>query len=664
MSQRLRRSQSLYNLDYAALHNSGERVHKSNMDVNKLKIKEKQVRSDLVDSLRLYDLQDLETIDDVLEGLDLITNLGKDYRHTHIELETAMGETDYLGEYEKAPETSEKVRRSQVDAKKKIKQLKIAEDEKNSARITAERKEQEVLSKREMITVEEEVFRGKLQDEIDNNESDDFDSIKISCKRFEDLLDECYTLLSKAKIAFGAEFDNIYKDLFNDSISKIRKEIKSGKDKISALVEEEQKHLAQEKARDSKVSHDSFEREQKSCIDILTNEIELRSKTLVAKCQSSTLSRLNDYELLDRRKNLGSIDVEMREIFGKFSEISKVVVSLGPGNDGLLSKSQKLQDKALPARNTYAQELYALICDRDVSDEKLKKSKELPIELSKFRGYDSKLDIFSFRSEFEKLIQPSIQKRYWADILKKNYLAGAALTLVEKCETVSEVWEKLTDAYGNVKLLLQNKISQLDKFDNLDKVKGDEKLGVALAKIVNMMTELTTLAQKYNLEAKLYVGGGLEKVLSLLGDARERRFFKDSLKKNITPKSSGTAESEVCAERLEWENLKKFLDDERALREKMTLVQKSKESLGICSQNKQQPRDKKSSGSVNTGSVELICCFCNQKDHIISTDPSGKKVIDYFSCKKFVDLSPKERRAELMKKKFCFQCLTPGMKHF
>ena len=77
MSNRLRRSQSCYDLDYAALHNTGERVHKSNMDIEKLKVKEKQVRSDLVDSLRLYELQDLETVDEVLEGLDHITDLGK-----------------------------------------------------------------------------------------------------------------------------------------------------------------------------------------------------------------------------------------------------------------------------------------------------------------------------------------------------------------------------------------------------------------------------------------------------------------------------------------------------------------------------------------------------------------------------------------------------------
>ena len=50
-----------------------------------------------------------------------------------------------------------------------------------------------------------------------------------------------------------------------------------------------------------------------------------------------------------------------------------------------------------------------------------------------------KQDIYSFKTEFEKLIQPNIQKRYWVDHLKKNYLGGPALMLVETIETIDEI---------------------------------------------------------------------------------------------------------------------------------------------------------------------------------------------------------------------------------
>ena len=85
---------------------------------------------------------------------------------------------------------------------------------------------------------------------------------------------------------------------------------------------------------------------------------------------------------------------------------------------------------------------------RDISEEKLKNANSIKIELAKFQGYDSKLDIYSFRSQFEKLIQPTCQKRFWVDILKKNYLSGPALILVEQSDSMDEIWSKLTNAYG------------------------------------------------------------------------------------------------------------------------------------------------------------------------------------------------------------------------
>ena len=186
MSDRLRRSQSLYDLNYAILHNTGEKVQKSlNMDVTKLKVKEKQVRNDLSESFRLYDLQDMDTVDDVLEGLQHVTDIGKSYRHIHIELESAMGETDYLAAYGKAEEVTEKVRQYQATAKAKSRRLKQQESEIDAARIATERQEQDLQAKKASLEIEEQVFRDKLEGEIGNFDSNQADEIKRSCKRFE-----------------------------------------------------------------------------------------------------------------------------------------------------------------------------------------------------------------------------------------------------------------------------------------------------------------------------------------------------------------------------------------------------------------------------------------------------------------------------------------------
>ena len=219
MSGRSRRSKSYYDLDYSYLHVTGEKVHKSPiMDLTKLKIKEKQLRTDINENLRLYHLQDMDTLDEVLEGLDVISESGKGYRHIHVELEVAMGEVDYLADYPKAGEITDKIRQYQADAKIKSRRLKQEESEHATAKLLADREELELRSKMASVEVEEQVFRAKLTDEIENFELGEITGIQNSCKRFEHLLDECYSLLSKAKIVFGVDFDAKYKDLFDDSI--------------------------------------------------------------------------------------------------------------------------------------------------------------------------------------------------------------------------------------------------------------------------------------------------------------------------------------------------------------------------------------------------------------------------------------------------------------
>ena len=94
-----------------------------------------------------------------------------------------------------------------------------------------------------------------------------------------------------------------------------------------------------------------------------------------------------------------------------------------------------------------------------------------------------------------------------ADFLKRNYLSGVALTLVEKVTEYSKIWEMLSQSFGNVRLLLQNKLRDLDRIGGLWKVKGDERIANGLASLINAMRDLQTLACEHNIEGQLYEGG-------------------------------------------------------------------------------------------------------------------------------------------------------------
>ena len=94
------------------------------------------------------------------------------------------------------------------------------------------------------------------------------------------------------------------------------------------------------------------------------------------------------------------IDTEWRELMDKVTEYSKVSALCGNEKEDMCTISQEIQESCLKIRNDYAKHLHDLIKERDIDEEKLRSGSGLTIELSKFKGYDSKLDIFTFRSEF------------------------------------------------------------------------------------------------------------------------------------------------------------------------------------------------------------------------------------------------------------------------
>ena len=167
MSGRSRRDTAVYDLDYSLLHCAGVKLRKSQaMDAQKLRVSEKQLEDDISENLNLYALCDLDNLDEVLEGLDIITDLGKSFRHLHIELQEALG-NEYLGQYgDKVKSAMENIRKYQSEAKVKSKRLRQEETERSMAKVLADKRNQEVLSTKATLNVEFGVMNGKIDDEI------------------------------------------------------------------------------------------------------------------------------------------------------------------------------------------------------------------------------------------------------------------------------------------------------------------------------------------------------------------------------------------------------------------------------------------------------------------------------------------------------------------
>ena len=125
---------------------------------------------------------------------------------------------------------------------------------------------------------------------------------------------------------------------------------------------------------------------------------------------------------------------------------------------------------------------------------------------------------------------------------------------------------KTQESFGNTRLLLQNKLRHLENAGGLWKIKGNEKIGIAIAALINTMLDLSALASEHKLENELYFGEGYRKVLGLIGDSRKWKLMSKDSSSDLTVKE-------------EWNKLIEFLKRELKTRERLTLHERSDKCL-------------------------------------------------------------------------------------
>ena len=113
-----------------------------------------------------------------------------------------------------------------------------------------------------------------------------------------------------------------------------------------------------------------------------------------------------------------------------------------------------------------------------------------------------------------------------------------------------------------------------------------------------------------------------------------------------------------------WKRLIVFLEKDFSIQQQKIIINESNKSKD----QKQQDRPQRythynSKSSVKSSSSnDLKCHICGKEDHVPTAGPGGIKLIQYFTCEQFVEMTPADRFQLLRKKGLCFQCLYPGAK--
>ena len=630
-------SRSKSRLDYLTYHRHGIKVVKeggeAEMDIDKIKFDEKLLVEDINHTLDVYKLDDLLTESEVQEAVGIVTDLSTQLRHIHVSLKDL--DQNYATNYPNYGTLNTELKDFIRNSRTRLRTIRedvrdVGPGPFHQAPIGAP----DVYS----LRIKYDVLKSRV-DSVNLSVDlltlmSDYEVNKY-ISGMEKFIDRFFDLQVELKCTLPDNYDTDFGDLIETGVSEIRQDIKLAKWARHNV------QLARDKLSNANVT-DSYITKS----DTLMSEISIRFKS-ISKRYSVPLDELSDYQILDLYQDK-SEEVEFGDVLEKVTELATLAPFGGPKSLKLLEKVSKTREKIVSKRENFRDALSKIVRDRDITAEKLKQASDLVVDLPKFTGYDSVMDFYTFKSEFSKLIEPRIRKQHIADYLKRNYLGGDALKLVQNETDHELIWKRLKDSFGNSRFLLQNKLSSIDKIGGLAQCRNNlPKLSGVLTGLVNTMQDLSTLAKRHDLEGQLYEGGGLEKIISLLGDARHRRFRAENLTVEFTKKQ-------------EWQNLFEFLRKELELTKKLILDRKSADLLGIPAVKNDFNKPKDSQSQVLTTVNKILCHICGKDGHTTITTARGNVIVPYYVCEKFVNWTNPERLAGLKSKNLCTVCIFPG----
>ena len=194
------------------------------------------------------------------------------------------------------------------------------------------------------------------------------------------------------------------------------------------------------------------------------------------------------------------------------------------------------------------------ISDREIDKHQQFKEKILNIKLAKFSGLNSPRDYYTFKDEFEKLHLRATLKTMLPELLRNNYLEDPALSLVKNIQNIDEIWKRLRKTYGDTKIMLSKKLTELENLEPIWKITSPVKITESLTKTIKTIKDLMQLSHRHDIAPKLYNSDALDKIYKLMGDGRMTKWLSSIYDEDI--------EEEVL-----WKRLIAFLEKDFSIQQ-------------------------------------------------------------------------------------------------
>ena len=544
---------------------------------------------------------------------------------------------------------------------------KLAESNNDTQSVNSETSESENISSN-LSTSNNQSMKAKLlideiDDFIDENPINQFvysEDIAIYIEKISKMRTELRSIsMELQNMAQKEEFQS-FSDDFTQTMASIKEYIIKAKSRATDIQKTDKYQEVYRKENEER-------NQNKRAAEFLISEVTRLSSELLYEFEKECDSSVSDEEITRRKDDLSSNLLKLDQLSNKFQKCLQIIPedfhNKEDAINGLVNKYQGLIKK----KEKYEKFISSEIQERELSKQKTFQISSLNIKLSKFNGYDSNIDVYTFQREFEKLHLKNTPKNMLSDLLKYNYLKEPALSLVKSLEGIDQIWLRLKKAYGDCNILLNRKLAMIQQIGPIWKIKENDRIQESLMALINGMQDLISLAKYHNIQNKLYYGNGIELIYKLMGDTRVAKWITLS------------CDQELEGEEL-WTELIKFLEkDLRVHQELGNIKRKSSNQVlqSYCASNDSTLDNIHSSHSTmdnqadptdssyvafnqNQNADQENCFICGEKGHYRVRGPNGNLIIQYYSCKKFVEMNPLDRFKELRKKELCYMCLYPG----
>ena len=278
----------------------------------------------------------------------------------------------------------------------------------------------------------------------------------------------------------------------------------------------------------------------------------------------------------------------------------------------------------------------------DLTDQKMKLATLTKIDIGKFSGsMERGIDYYTFKSKFLKAYS-NHPKTLLVEWLTNNHLEGKAKDCVGSLDCLDDIWTRLQNNFGNTEQMLFYQFKKITRLGHMHKQKSYESKKHYLQSLINTMQDVYEIAKEHQLEGELHYGNQLQKVVVLLENYIQSNWYKIVAKEQL-----------IKPDR--WTRMIIFLNEYLNIVQVRASETCSAEGVDGASNNSSN-NEKRSSrkehiSEKGSGTYHIVeqCKLCDERH------PNSN--IEFIQCKRFLQMSPKERSDLVRQKKCCLQCL-------